>query len=191
MLPNRPNLFTLSLFLSLLLGSMPVLAGTGVRDTADCLEISGSVWVEGDSTDHISVELVLDNEVVEQLDVASFQPFKFYLKRDKHYTVKLSRHGFIGQAVTVDTELPGGMKVKSLYKFHFETELVKAPDKAAFTADALDYPIALVRFNTDKKKFEYSQKYNDMVNDLIDKDMYRIYGGDGEAPDRQKKPKKK
>lgn len=179
--------------LSLLLVSSSFVRAAGgyTRDTSEVLEISGSVWVDADSSDHIIVELVLDNEQVEQLDVASFQPFKFYLKRNKSYTIKLSKNRFIKKTITVNTDLPPGTKVRSLYKFHFETDLVKAPDdQFEKKADALDYPIALVKFDTEKKKFDYSKKYNDMVNDLIDVDLRRIYGGDGDMPESMKKEKK-
>lgn len=165
-------------------------AGGGhIRDTAECLEISGIVYIDGDSANHISVELILDNEQVEILDVFSYQPFKFYLKRDKHYTIKLTKDMFIRKSISVSTDIPHGTKIKSPYKFHFETDLVKAPDIKSQHADAMDFPIALIRFSDEKKKFEYSQKYNDMINKEIDKDLYKIYGGDGDSPEPEK-PKK-
>jgi hypothetical protein len=190
-IPNYfPGTFVTSLFLFF---ASIIYAGDGhVKDTAECLEITGSVSADGDSTDHIIVELVLDNEQVELLDVASFQPFKFYLKKNKSYTIKLSKNRFIQKSITVNTDLPPGTKIKSLLKFHFETDLVKAPDdQFQRKSDALDFPIALVRYDVTKKKFDYSQKYNDMVNDLIDQDLRKIYGGDGEVPPKPKKDKKK
>lgn len=177
--------------LFLFIGPETFAIGGHHRDTSECLEIAGVVYVDGDSANHISVELVLDNEQVELLDVMSYQPFKFYLKKNKVYTIKLSKNLFISKSITVNTDLPPGTKVKSLYKFHFDTDLVKAPDYKSTKADALDFPLALIRFSPEKKKFEYSQKYNDMVNDMIDADMYKIYGGDGDAPEIKKGDKKK
>ena len=192
---STKNIFRLKALLLLLLiipfSAIAQKKGKTKRDTAECLLLSGEVNVDCDTNDMISVELVLDNEVVEQHDVHSYQPFKFYLLRDKHYTIKLTKEMFIKKTISISTELPKDLKVKSLYKFHFETDLVKAPDLKSQHADAMDFPIALIRYDEVKKKFEYSPKYNDMINDQIDKDMYKIYGGDGDAPPPPpQKPKK-
>jgi hypothetical protein len=161
------------------------------REPDECLDISGSVSAEGDSSDMVSVELVSENVQVEALEVHSFQPFVFHLLRDKQYTVKLVKKKFISKTISIATDMPKELQIKKNYKFHFETDLTRIPDSEATKMDALDYPIALVRYDAVKKKFEYSEKYSKMINDLIDKDLYKIYGGDGEAPPPKNEKKKK
>ena len=116
---------------------------------------------------------------------------KVFLLRDKQYTIKLTKDMFIKKSISINTDLPKDLKVKTSYKFHFETDLVKAPDLKSQRVDAMDFPIALVRYDPLKKKFQYSPKYNEMINDQLDKDLYKIYGGDGDAPPPQKPKKEK
>src|SRR5688500_5265843 len=86
--------------------SFPALAGKAARDTSLCLEITGKAIHHDFVLDEVVVILVQDNKEISKIVLKEKEKFKFTLKRNTHYTIKLYRKGFVGRSMSIDTHLP-------------------------------------------------------------------------------------
>jgi len=137
-------------------------------DTEVCLEISGNLATGLKSSGGVYlVKLIEDNKVIEQVEVGSKEKFKLNLKRDKMYTVKIEKEGFIPRMVSVCTNMPPNAKRSNLYRFHFDIELFSEAFSRYFDADDIDFPIALINFDKSKGLFNYDKNYTARIQEKM------------------------
>jgi hypothetical protein len=141
---------------------------TAGKDTLTCLEVTGKVSVT-DTKDKESfmVKLYEGNDAVDSMVVGMNREFKFKLRKNSNYTVKISRQGYVTRAVWIDTEIPPGVNYDPVFRFHFETALVKQASVNKKHADILDFPVALVYYDGSKGWFDYSRKYTSKIKTAI------------------------
>ncbi len=107
-----------------------------------------------------TAQLLRDNKVVEEQVLKVSKGFKFTLKRDAHYTVKVKKEGYIARLLSVDSRIPDKAELEDLFKFHFETNLIDDAFYHHFeNDDDIDFPIALVSYAKRCDCFEYDKKY--------------------------------
>jgi hypothetical protein len=130
-------------------------------DTSICLEISGKVKLatKPTSSKKIKVELIYYNSVIDSSIVKIGKTFKFYLKKDAVYTLRISKPGYITRVVTIYTNVKKFEPNEEFYKFFFDTELL--PDLATEILDAevLEFPIAIISYSEKLKGFSINDKY--------------------------------
>lgn len=73
------------------------------------------------------------------------------------YTIRISKKGYIPRLVSIDTSLDNDDD--NLYRFHFDTELLKDEMKEIFDAEALEFPITIVSFNKSQEVFHFNKEY--------------------------------
>jgi len=91
--------------------------------------------------------------------------FKFLLKKNTVYTIKISKRGYISRLVCVDTKLADVMD--DLYSFSFETKLINAEESGKLNKEFLDFPIALIYFDSKKDCFVYDKEYTSRIKKEI------------------------
>lgn len=137
-------------------------------DAEVCLEVSGNLATGIKSSGGVYlVKLIEDNKVIEQMEVGSKEKFKLNLKRDKMYTVKIEKAGFISRMVSVCTTMPPNAKKSNLYRFHFNIELFSEAFSRYFDADDIDYPIALINYDKNKGFFNYDKNYTSKIQEKM------------------------
>ena len=137
-------------------------------DPEVCLEVSGKLSPEKKVTEGTyTIKLIQDNKVIDQIMVNGKDKFKFNLKRNMMYTIKIEKEGFLPRLVSVSTQLPQNTKKSNLYRFHFDIELFSETFSKYFDADDVDFPIALISFDSNKKVFNYDKNYTKKIQEKM------------------------
>lgn len=126
----------------------------------DALEVTGKFDETMNSLEgKYTVKVLRDNKVVEEKTLKVKQGFKFILKRDALYTLKVEKEGYIPRLLSISTKIPEKAELDDLFKFHFETNLIDEAFYNKFDDDDIDFPIALVAYAKRCDCFEYDKKY--------------------------------
>lgn len=136
-------------------------------DSLSCLEINGKISnaTEGDDGTCL-VELLSSNTVVSFATLKDGKKtFRFTLKKNTVYTIKISKRGYLSRLVGIDTKLTEASE--DLYSFSFETKLIKTEDSQKLNKEFLDFPIALVYFDPKKECFIYDKEYTTRIKKEI------------------------
>src|ERR1700741_800572 len=130
------------------------------RDTAVCLVISGNVFLPDDETNKATrIELVYFNEIVDSVVVDGNKKFRFDLKKDAYYAIRICKDGYVPRIISINTNLKVDPDDFYVYKFHFDTELIKQNESVKLNAEALEFPIAIVNFDEELDGFYYNEEY--------------------------------
>jgi hypothetical protein len=159
------NLLTTSLLSSILV-SNNLSCQNNNSDSLICLEIKGKVSNVGSkSGDSYKTELIYYNQVISKDDVSVNKSFKYNLKKDAIYTIRISKSGYITKLISIYTKLPE--KHDELYRLDFETELLEERRAKNLNSDALDFPITIIYFNDDANWFYFNEEYTSNIKRCI------------------------
>lgn len=135
-------------------------------DSVICLEIKGKISNIGNkSFDSYKVELIYYNTVIKKERIAANKPFKFELKKDAFYTIRISKEGYITRLVSICTKLP--VEHNDLYKLDFETELIEEHESKKLNAEALDFPITIIYYDNKANWFYFNEEYTTNIKRCI------------------------
>lgn len=127
------------------------------KDTVNCLKIVGVIPCEYEDAPAL-VELISYNQRIDTAILAEgATKFKFLLKKNTSYTIRISRQGFVPRLIVIDTRIP--QEVDEMFKFTFTTKLMKAETASRLNQDALDFPVAMIYFDMDQQSFDYDKQY--------------------------------
>jgi hypothetical protein len=98
------------------------------------------------------LELFYENTKVDSVLIRFNKPFEYTFKKNVWYTIRVSKEGFVPILISFNTEMKDQEKVKDNF-FAFETELIDLEQAKYLNRDELDFPVGLVTFNTETKKF--------------------------------------
>jgi hypothetical protein len=142
-------------------------------ENENCLEFIGKFdGTVKDLSGLYTIQLIQDNKVMKEQTISVTASFRFVLKRNMLYTVKLEKQGYISKTVSVSTVLPKKIEIENLYTFKLETNLLSQDLQGHFKDDDLDFPVALVSYGKKCDCFEYNRDYtakliNSMYNNLV------------------------
>jgi hypothetical protein len=125
-------------------------------DSLTVLEVEGKLL---NPAGGYTVELVSNSGHIDTLVVNSRNKFRFLLNKDSYYTIRLSMQGHVTKLVSVNTEIFD--ETDGLYRFTFETTLLKEEALVHLNKDVTDMPIAIIYFDHDSNNFVYSKKYTE------------------------------
>jgi len=129
-------------------------------DTAFCLQIEGVVLNASDEPDqNCTVELLCSSNLVKSVLLKDGKnKFKFILKKNLNYIIRISQKNRIPKLISIDTKMhkdPYGMKY-----FLFETKLKETYDPAKSNLDPQDPPIAIIYYDGSKDNFVHDKEYS-------------------------------
>jgi hypothetical protein len=160
------NFFTVLLFTVLLFGNSNCYSQNNDADSLICLEIKGKVTNVGSkSGDTYKAELIYYNTVIVKEDISVSKSFKYDLKKDAIYTVRISKPGFITKLISIYTKLPE--EHDELYRLDFETELIWEHKTKKLNADALDFPITIIYYDDKANWFYFNEEYTSNIKKCI------------------------
>jgi hypothetical protein len=136
-------------------------------DSSFCLEIEGKILNAHEGIEHdCTVELLVDDEVVDSIILkGNKRKFKFDLKRNLHYTIRLTKKGYITKSVCIRTNLP--TSYSEVYQFVFETRLEEISlTKEGAVKEEGHAPVARIFFDQKKECFYYSKAHPTPQKDL-------------------------
>lgn len=131
------------------------------RDTVICLEITGKVelFSESETDKKVKIELIYFNSVIDSLILKTGNTFKFYLKKDACYTLRMSKPGYITRIVTIYTNVKKFDPDEEYYRYYFDTELLPELATEILDKEVLEFPIAIVSYSDKLKGFQINDKY--------------------------------
>jgi len=108
------------------------------------------------------VELFYENQVVDSSIMRLNKPFEFKLKKNVWYTIRVTKEGSLPLLISFNTKLDEKDIVDNNL-FAFETELIDLQEAKFLNKDLVDFPVGVVAYNKDTRKFEardvYTQNY--------------------------------
>jgi len=137
-----------------------------VKDTSLCLEITGKATCSGLQLSDVTVLLIQDNQEVEKVVLKDKGKFRFLLKKNSFYTIRLSKGGYVTRSISINTELPPGTKW-GIWRFEAEVQLFR--ENPLMNNDYLDYPVAIISYHQAKDAFDYNKKYTAIIKQNIHK----------------------
>ncbi len=131
-----------------------------VADTGKCLEFIGTFdGTVKDMEGTYTVKLIKDNKVIEQQTLSVYKQFRFVMRRNMLYAVKLEKPEYITKTVSISTKLPAKLEIENLYLFKLETNLISEELSVHFKDDDIDFPVALVNYGKKCDCFEFNKDY--------------------------------
>jgi len=146
---------------------------TYAGNSSFCLEISGQVTIKSKhhfhapkTNDSYAVELLYYNTVVDSINVKDISTFKFHLKKNAYYGIRITKKGCLPRLISVCTDMPKSRR-DVMFKFHFDTDLIDDSEKGHLNKSALDFPIAVVSFDKEAGWFYFNEEYTAHIKQKI------------------------
>lgn len=138
------------------------------KDTSCCLQIYGRITFKNKPLiGNYKAELLYFGEPVDSVMLKCNKSFKFYLKRNSPYAIRISKPGYTSRLICINTNVDETDNQNSVYTFFFETELIAVKDAMLLDNEALQLPIALISFNKKKGRFDHNHEYTSFVKQKI------------------------
>lgn len=140
------------------------------NDTITCMQVIGLATENGFPINGIQVTLLKENEVMVKAELTSVMnpnhEFSFNLLGNSYYTIEISKPGYIKRLVSISTVIPNDALFDGdIFKFEFDVTLfkeIKGEDDYY-----LDFPVAIISYNSDTRKFENNDKYTKHIKTKI------------------------
>jgi hypothetical protein len=127
-------------------------------DSLSCLQIEGKITNVEEGNGECTVELISANEVVEEIVLKEGKfKFKFVLQKNKFYSIRLSKVGFITKLVSVNTEIL--TESEGIHVFKFETGLITAAIASKLNPDIIDFPATIIQYDYEMDTFVHNAQY--------------------------------
>ncbi len=141
------------------------------NDSTICLEVIGIAVHKTEPLDGVTIKLYKENEelVWEQITNIPYHDhsFSFSLLRNSHYSIEVSKDGYISRLVSIDTRLPDDVQVKAANKFIFEFEVDLVKEIKMKDDFYVDFPIAIISYNSNTGVFENHDDYTKHIKEKI------------------------
>ena len=151
------------------------LENTEENDEEDFLEIVGNF--DGtvlDFNGKYTATLIVENDIIEVQDLKVRKSMFFLLQKNKIYTIRIDKEGYISKCISIYTFTPDDDRLKQPYLFTFETNLLSSDLISHFEDDDIDFPVALIGYKKDCKCFEYNKQY---TSSLMNRMMGNLFFG--------------
>jgi hypothetical protein len=143
---------------------MAAAAGNG-PDSSYCLEISGKILNAGEAGNQpCKVELYCMNRVIDSAMLKeSRKKFRFYLRRNQYYTIRITMENHMNKLICVDTQNAPNPVEEDLFYFSFETSLLDNERAARLNKDVAEMPVAILYFDARHDRFDYNKAYTSNI----------------------------
>lgn len=135
-----------------------------------CLEVLGIALDENERPiDGVEVRLYKENDELEWNEITSVthheHSFVFNLDVNEYYTIEISKNGFVSRSVAISTKLPADISLASIFHYEFEISLFK--EKKGVDDYYLDFPVALISYDTKRDVFDNNYSYTAHIKTKI------------------------
>jgi hypothetical protein len=129
------------------------------QETADsvCLKVKVRPTIDNKTAMGVTVKLYRDSQELVHIDSTDEKQVVFLLQKDSHYTIEIASPGRVTRRVSFFTSLPEDVPSSPVFRYNMDVELpAHTPSVNAFYAD---FPVALIEYDENKDRFDYSRKY--------------------------------
>lgn len=132
------------------------------QDSVICLEIKGKVTnIKSKSDDSYKIELIYYNSVINNEIISASKSFKYNLKKNSIYSIRISKKGYITKLISIYTKLP--QDNEELYRLDFETELIEEHKSKKLNSEVIDFPITIIYFDEEANWFYFNEEYTNNI----------------------------
>jgi len=103
--------------------------------------------------------------VVNKKTVGANNEFKYDLKKDAIYTLRISKQGYVTKLISIYTKVPE--KNNEFYRLDFETDLIEEHKSKNLNQDALDFPITIIYYDNKANWFYFNEEYTSNIKKSI------------------------
>lgn len=160
------TIITQTMTLGLILISLVSIAHSSEKKdstaASECLAITGiAVDEKNIAINGAEIKLFKQNEEMEWIEVTNVEHhdhnFRFLLNVNEHYSIEISKPGYIKRLISVSTELPSNVSITPIFNYAFEVTLLT--EKKNSDNFYQDFPIALISYNPKTQVFEEHKNY--------------------------------
>ena len=139
-------------------------------DSLYCLQIEGKILnVDAGEDASCIVELISLYNGIDTITLKEGKKkFKFMLEKDTYYALRISKKGYITKLVSINTEIV--TTTDGIFRFLFETNLIKVAALKRFNRDIVDFPVAIIYFDYHLDTFSYNKEYSENIK----KQLYQL-----------------
>ncbi|HEX8516378.1 MAG TPA: hypothetical protein VF868_09285 [Bacteroidia bacterium] len=164
--------FATALFLNIFLAT-PLAAGANPNtDSADtiCLEVNGiALDTRNLPIDGAQIRLYKENDELEWSEITSAihheHHFQFKLEVNSHYTIEISKPGFITRLVSISTIIPPHVSLEQIFKYEFDVQLLSSEEK--LNDYYIDFPVALISYDSKRDVFDNNYTYTKHIKTMM------------------------
>jgi hypothetical protein len=113
------------------------------------------------TSNEYTVSLIQGNTEIESITVKAGKSFKFLLKENSWYAIKIKNEESTTKLVSINTWIPMGNRY-SLCHYNLFCEIgepITYSEAKNFDADIIDFPVAVIMYDEKKEVFNMDEKY--------------------------------
>jgi len=127
---------------------------------SNSVKITGYVFENDEKVDKAMVRLYQNNKIV-QMTKTKKSKFQFFLFSGKRYMVEIIKSGAITERIQISTVEKTEFGGK--YVYEFRVDLMKASKFEGVDVSNLDFPTAVIKYNTEEGEYMHDEKYTRQV----------------------------
>ncbi|PJB15165.1 MAG: hypothetical protein CO118_04770 [Flavobacteriales bacterium CG_4_9_14_3_um_filter_32_8] len=133
-----------------------------LKEKTSSLEIKGYIFQSDVKIDNALVKLYQNNKIVQLVNTKKGNKFQFILFSGMMYMVEVEKAGFITEKIQISTKVNTEFYGKYLYEF--KVDLMNENKFKGVDISNLDFPTALIKYNTDEGEYMHDEAYSKYVS---------------------------
>ena len=128
-----------------------------IEKVTGALPLAGSVTEQGKRCAGATITLYEDNDVINSFKTPRNGRFQLLLHSNKYYTLEVTKKGFVQKRIAIDTDMDNHQRIAPVYQC--DLDIVPNYLFKGIDIGNLDFPMAIVRFNTKTMEFTHNDIY--------------------------------
>ena len=126
-----------------------------------CMIAYGKIQNSGIMHKKVDFKLYEGNDLVVQGCLNRKNEFEISMYSNQNYVLEITTPGYLPKRFLFNTAIPPG--IDKLFSFGFEVELLKEELVKGADIFSLDFPFALISYNSENSEFSFSKKYSELM----------------------------
>lgn len=138
------------------------ITGQPRKNDSICMEITGRVLhLNTQYGNSYKAELLFNNIVLDSAIVQNHKMFKFSIPKNSCCAIRISKAGYVTRLISIYSQL--NQSNSGFYRFDFDTELIEEKRAEKLNPEVLDFPIAIISYDTEMNCFYYNEDYTSNI----------------------------
>ena len=146
------------------------------------LPLLGSITEQGKRCAGATINLYEDNDVINTFKTPRNGRFQLLLHSNKYYTLEVTKKGFVQKRIVIDTDMDNLQKSAPVYQC--DLDIVPNHLFRGIDIGDLDFPMAIVRFDTKTREFTHDKIYTSGMRITYEGLLEEAYAKNGMAMNR-------
>ena len=123
-----------------------------------------------------TVSLIQENTEIESVTVKAGKSFKFLLKENNWYAIKIKNEESTTKVISINTWIPMSNRYSLChYNLSFEVGApISNTEAKSFDNDLIDFPVAVIMYDQKKEDFNLDEKYFSNIRESLVESMIEL-----------------